>query len=366
MHDSKQGENMDKYLEKVIDLADATTKRFAPESLKWMWGEALLMHSLGEINEILQEDRYTDYIKKYADHHIAKGLRIDQSDTLAPTLATYYLQKKLDDSKYKSITDRGIDYIKNSKKIINKMPNHLGTSPEGKLYPKSIWVDSIMMYGVFCALYAKENKVVWLMDFAKTQPKFFSDFLQDKKTKLFVHSYWVKQGKKYPPNIFWGRGNGWVVAATPMLLDNLPEGVEKEKAKQILVEISEALLNYQREDGHFELLLNYPGKTKKESSATALIASGWMHGVREGYLDEKFLKPAKKAFYAVVDDLEIHKDGMLSMNHISGPTIPMQLIPYTGYVMQRKMFKERDWSYGLAALFFAAANYYKINKQETL
>jgi len=352
---------MDIYMRKILELADATVVRLIPEKQKWMWGEALLMHSLGMLNELLNEDRYTDYIKRYADHHIEKGLRIDQSDTLAPTLATYYLQKKLNSEQYKMITDRGIEYIKNSKKIINNMPNHLGTSPEGKLYPRSIWVDSIMMYGVFSAMYAKENEIEWLMEFAKTQPKFFADFLQDEKTKLFVHSYWVNQGKKYPQNIFWSRGNGWVVAATPMLLDYLPEGKEKEKAKQILISISEALLNYQSEDGHFNLILDESDSTKKESSATALIASGWMHGVKEGYLDEKFLEPGKKAFYAVVNDLEVHQDGMISMNHISGPTIPLQLFPYAGYKVQRKMFKERDWSYGLAALFFAAVNYHKLH-----
>ncbi len=352
---------MDNYFDKVVKLADDTTKKFAPESLKWMWGEALLMHSLGMLNDVLGEGRYTEYIKRYADHHIQKGLRVDQSDTLAPTLATYYLQKKLGDEKYKRVTGRGIDYIKNSEKIINNMPNHLGSSPEGKMYPKSIWVDSIMMYGVFSALYAKENEVTWLMDFAKSQPAFFSDFLQDDKTKLFVHSYWVKQGKKYPANLFWGRGNGWVVVAMPMLLDNLPEGKEKNRAKNILAEISESLLNYQRDDGYFELILNKPGKTKKESSATALIASGWFHGARQGYLDKKFIEPAKKSFYAVVDDLQKDKDGLLSMDYISGPTIPVQVFPYAGYKFQRRVFKEHDWSYGLAALNFAAVNYKLLN-----
>lgn len=360
LYPNDRGDGMNAYLTKVLDLADAVTKRYAPHSLKWMWGEALLMHSLGMLNDMLQNDRYTEYIKKYVDYHIQKGLRVDQSDTLAPTLATYYLQKKLKEDKYKLVTAKGVDYIRNSQKIISNMPNHLGSSPEGKLYPKSIWVDSIMMYGVFSALYARENNVEWLMDFAKKQPKFFSRYLQDNKTRLFVHSYWVKSRKKYPHNIFWGRGNGWVVAAMPMLLDNLPQCKEKDEAKQILIDLSEALLKYQREDGYFELILNRPGKTKKESSATALISSGWFHGVRQGYIDKKFAQPAKKAFYALVDDLEIHKDGRLSMNYISGPTIPMQLFPYMGYVVQRRIFKERDWSYGLAALFFACINYNKL------
>ncbi len=344
------------YFNKVLQLADDTTKRYKPESLKWMWGEALLMHSLGMFNDLLEEERYTKYIKNYADAHIKKGLRIDQSDTLAPTLATYYLQKKFDDPKYKEVTNRGLDYIKNSEKVINNMPNHLGTSPEGKFYPKSIWVDSIMMYGVFCALYGKENNEKWLMDFAKTQPKFFANYLQDENTKMFIHSYWTKAKKKHPKNVFWGRGNGWVVAGFPMLIEHLEEGEEKEEALKILREISETILTKQRGDGHFGLLINDVNETKKESSATALIASGWLHGVRMGYLDEKFKEPAIKAFKAVVDDLD-EVNGLLSMNYISGPTIATHLFPKLGYKVQRIMFKERDWTYGLAALFFAAINY---------
>ncbi len=350
------------YFDKVVQLADDITEKYNPESLKWMWGEALLMHSLGMFNDLLESDRYTDYIKRYADAHIEKGLRIDQSDTLAPTLATYYLQKKLKDEKYKKITDRGIDYIKNSEKILNNMPNHLGTSPEGKLYPKSIWVDSIMMYGVFCALYAKENNDKWLMDFAKTQPRFFAEYLQDNDTKLFVHSYWTKSKKKYPEKIFWGRGNGWVVGAFPMLIDNLEEGEEKDRAIKILNEISEVLLSKQGKDGYFELLLNKKGETQKESSGTALIASGWLHSVRAGYLDTKFKEPGIKAFKAVVDDLEEDSSGKLKMNYISGPTIPLHLFPRLGYKIQLKMFKQYDWSYGLAALFFAGINYKKLEE----
>lgn len=161
------------YFEKVIQLAEDTTKRFKPQSMVWMWGEALIMHSFGMLNESLGEEKFTQYIKDYADHHISKNCRIDQSDTLAPTLSTYYLQKKFDDPKYKATTDRGLTYIKNAPSVINNMPNHLGHSLEGKLYPKSVWVDSIMMYGVFTSLYAKEQNVEWLMDFAKSQPGFF-------------------------------------------------------------------------------------------------------------------------------------------------------------------------------------------------
>lgn len=354
---------MDKTFEKIIELADATTKRLEYNKIPWMWGEALLMHSLGMLNELLGEERYTEYIKKYADYHIGKGCRIDQSDTLAPTLATYYLQKKFPELNYHETTNRGLNYIKNSQKVIHNMPNHLGHSPEGKLYPKSIWVDSIMMYGVFTSLYAKEQNEKWLMDFAKSQPSFFANYLQDEEDKLFVHCYWTRSKRKYPKKLYWGRGNGWVVSAMPMLIDNLEEGTERNQSINILKEVSKALLPYQREDGYFETLLNRPRTTPKESSATSLIAAGWLHGVRCGYLDECYKEPALKALHAVVSDLK-YDNGLLSMAHISGPTIAMQLIPKLGYKLQYKFQKSKDWSYGLAALFFAAYEYELLIKKE--
>ncbi|WP_223589917.1 glycoside hydrolase family 88 protein [Neobacillus bataviensis] len=350
---------MDQLFPKILELADATTKRLVPEKLPWMWGEGLLMHALGQLNDLLGDARYTDYIKRYVDFHLKKGLRVDQSDTLAPILATYYLSKHFENEDYRSVTDRGLTYIKHSKKIIHNMPNHLGHSLEGKFYPKSIWVDSIMMYGVFTSLYAREQEEEWLMEFAKIQPELFEKYLKAPDDKLFVHSYWVRLKKQYPQKLYWGRGNGWVVGALPMLIDNLENGQERNKAIRILQELSEALISYQRPDGYFETLLNKPGTTKKESSATALIASGWMHGVRSGYLDRNYLEPGLKAFKAVAADLDF-RDGLISLGHISGPTIPIPIFPKLGYKLQYTFQRSRDWSYGLAALFFAGIEYKKL------
>ncbi len=343
---------MDLY-EKIIQLSKDTMIRYKPESLKWMWGEALLMHSFGLLQSQNKDIDYFNYVKQYVDHHISKGYRVDQSDTLAPALAAYYLEKIEPNHKYQEIIDKAINYIFNAPKIIENMPNHLGHSLEGKFYPKSIWVDSIMMYGVFTSLYAKENKHLELMNFAKTQPIFFAKYLQDQEDYLFYHCYWTKRKHTYPKKkIFWGRGNGWVIAGLPMLIDNLDDGEEKNLALKILKQTSEALLAYQREDGFFETILNKPGKTYIESSVTALIASGWLHGVRKGYIDKSYLPSALKALKAVVSRLEV-KAGLLSMPLISAPTIPVPLVPYLGYKLTPR---GNDWTYGLAALNFAAYN----------
>lgn len=354
----------DPWFSRVLELADASVKRHDPTRLKWMWGEALYTYALHLLDEALGEDRYLDYICTYLDTHIDKGYRVDQSDTMAPGLAAYAAYRRTGQPRYAAVVDRVVDYLLHSKRVLDYMPNHLGSSPEGKLYPNSVWVDSVMMYGVFSGWYGRGEDHAQIYDFARRQPALFARYLQDPQDKLFYHCYWTRQQHTYPKKkIYWGRGNGWVIAGLPLAIEHFPaDSQERLEAIRILRETSDALLPYQRADGFYETVFNRPGKTYIESSATALIASGWMQGVAEGYLDDKYLEPGCKAFRAVVESLEM-KDGLVSMPLISAPTIAIPFIPYLGY---KYTPRGNDWTYGLAALFFAGLGYKKLFDQGSL
>ena len=359
-----QGLAAGQYFDRVVELADASIKRFDPARLKWMWGEALYTYALHLLDECLGEDRYLPFICDYLDAHISKGYRVDQSDTMAPGLAAFAAYQRTGNLRYKAVVDRVVDYLLTSERVLDYMPNHLGSSLEGKLYPRSVWVDSVMMYGVFSGWYGSAADDAAIYDFARRQPALFARYLQDPTDKLFYHCYWTRRQHRYPRSrIYWGRGNGWVIAGLPLTIDNFAEGSEERcEAIRILTETSHALLPYQRADGFYETVFNRPGQTYIESSATALIASGWMQGVADGYLDPQFLEPGVRAFRAVVDSLEM-KDGLLSMPLISAPTIAIQLMPYLGYKFTPR---GNDWTYGLAALFFAGLNYRKLLQRGVL
>lgn len=137
-----------------------------------------------------------------------------------------------------------------------------------------------------------------------------------------------------------------------MILDNI--GTDHERAPKIIDlfrKTSEALLPCMREDNTFNTLLKYD--SYRELSATALISAGWLHGIRCGYLDKKFLAPAVKAFEACVNAME-ESDGGVYMTEISGPTIPVPVFPKLGYKL---VPRGKNWSYGVAALIFAAIEY---------
>ena len=345
---------LDTYYKKVNQLADYVTATMDPK-MKWMWGEALLGFSLDELDKENGTEKYQDFLIKYCDYWAEKDPAVDESDKAAPGLITYAMYKRTKKEEYKKLTDKVLDYIHNGPRMYLDCLNHLGNSKKAYIYPKSVWIDSVMMFSVFTSLYAKENNDAKLLEFAARQPKQYASMMFHETERLWAHSYWVKTKKAFPGRkLFWGRGNGWVICGFPMILDSI--GADHKEAAGImeyLQKTSEALLDCMNEDGTFNTLLKY--KSYRELSATALISAGWLHGVRCGYLDEKFLEPAIKAFRACVDAMEFTEDGVY-MPEISGPTIPVAVIPELGY---RVVPLGKNWSYGVAALIFAAMEYKK-------
>ena len=342
------------YYAKVKHLADFIVSTEDPK-MKWMWGEALLGYALDEFDKENQTQDYTAFLCEYCDYWVKADPAVDQSDTAAPGLITYAMQKRTGNESYKKLTDKVLHYIRYEPRLYLDCLNHLGSSKKAKIYPKSVWIDSVMMFSVFTSLYAKESGDKELLDFAARQPKQYATMMLDEKAHLWSHSYWVKPKRAFPlRNIFWGRGNGWVICAFPMILENI--GVDHEQAPAIIdlfQKTSEALLACQNADGTFNTLLKH--KSYRELSATALICAGWLRGIRCGYLDPKFEAPALKAFEACVNAIEENESGVF-FSEISGPTIPLPVFPKLGY---KAVPLGKNWSYGVAALLFAAIEYKK-------
>lgn len=342
-------------IEKAVKLCDYYTGSVAPK-MKWMWGEGLFGYALLELDEFLNENRYEDFLKGYVDYWYEHKPSVCSSDTSAPGLITYGMWQKTGDEKCDELTKAVLEYMKNEPRLLGCLVNHMGHSGYDIWYPKSVWVDSLMMFGVFASVYAKGSGDAFFGKLSKETPLELAKYLQDKKRGLWYHSFWVKIKKHYPMRpVFWGRGNAWVISAIPKILDNIGECLEAEEMKKVLQVTSEALIKYQHADGSFSTLLGRAG-AYKESSATALIAEGWMHAVRMGYLDKSYLEPALKA-YDWVESCIKERDGAWYMTRISGPTIPVPLVPWLGYAL---VPRGSNWTYGLAGYIFATIEREKI------
>lgn len=344
-------------LEKAIKLCDYCTSSFDPK-MEWMWGEGLFGDALLQLDGYLGEERYLNFLNGFCDYWYEHRPKVHSSDTSAPGLITYRLWKDKGNSKAEALTKDVLHYMKNEPRILETLVNHLGHSGYSAWYPQSVWVDSLMMFGVFAGIYGKTEDDGFFTDMAGKQAVCLAKYLQDEKTNLWYHCYWVKLKTHYPMrHIFWGRGNGWVISALPKILDNIGQCPEADEIRKILLETSEALLEKQHSDGSFSTLLGRLG-IYKESSATALIAGGWMHAVRKGYLPDRFLEPAIKA-YEWADSCVISDGDRILMKRISGPTIPLQVLPWLGYAL---VPKQSNKSYGMAAYVWASIEMDRLSK----
>ncbi|SDL35042.1 glycoside hydrolase family 88 protein [Tessaracoccus oleiagri] len=335
-------------LRTAVELCDSLVAR-QREVAPWMWGPALFGYALGRLDEQLGEPRYREHLLRYARHHLAHPPRIDYSDHVAPALVTFALQQRGYDE-FAPLTERAVDYIRTAPRVVDDAVNHLGRSAWNRLYPRSVWVDSLMMFSVFPALHGAATGDRRLVDTAARQPAQYARRMLDPGTDLWHHSYWARAGRPHPRS-FWARGNGWVVAALPMILDALPpDHPERGPIVDLLRRTSAALRDRQRPDGTWPTVLGPRPGGYRELSATALISAGWSHAVRAGHLPEEYRGPALRALDAVTRAVE-RRDGAVHLPEISGPTIPLPVFGRLGYLL---VPTGRDHPWGVAAYVLAA------------
>lgn len=348
-------------LRRAVELCDDLTAHTPATSLRWDWGPALLGSALLDLDAHLGEARYRGWVVEWARHHLSgRGPAISSSDTLAPTLVTHALTR-LGLDEFGAVTERGASYVRRALRG-EALPNHLGTHAWNLLYPDSVWVDSLMMFGVFPARHGRASGDQELLSLASALPGRFASVLQE-EGGLWHHCCWTKSRRRFP-DALWGRGNGWVVASLPKILDELPpDSPERGEIVGLLRSTSDALVGVQRPDGTWPTVLGTPGahggSGYRELSATALIAAGWLHSVDAGYLPGHFEAPARRALAAATDAITRH-DGRLVLPEISGPTIPLPLFPRLGYLLTPR---GRNHPWGVAALVWAAISEDRLDRR---
>lgn len=367
-------------LARVIELADASAAYQARRPVaQWHWGPALQGYAYARLQEHLGDQRYTPVLERYARHHArGAGPVIDQSDTAAPGLITFELER-LGIEDFAPVTDRVIDYVKTAPRTVGGGVNHLGHGFYSRLYPRSVWVDTLMMFGVFPAHVGAARGDEELIAASANLPSQCAELLQH-PSGLWTHSYWAPawhspRGRPFPRRTFWARGNGWVVASLPMILSEIGDHPRAGEILDLLWRTSQALLPLQDDDGAFRTVLTGASRGRKESAATALIAAGWLSAARRGWLPETYVAPARRALgyvtARIVDGTALPRFGPLQrwfrstaaaapdagyagpvLTGISGPTIPMPVIPRLAYTHLTP--DVTNASYGMAAAILAA------------
>ncbi len=174
---------------------------------------------------------------------------------------------------------------------------------------------------------------------------------------------WWRDASFKPPhkepngeNLYWSRGNGWVVGALVRTLNYLPEEApNRDEYKSVLKEMFAALLKVQREDGLWNVSLhdptNYGGK---ELTGSAFFIYGMAWGVNNGLIyAEKYAPAIYKGWNTLVEDC-MHPNGFLGYVQGTGDE------PSSGQPVTYDSMPDFE-DYGLGMFLLAGTEVYKIN-----
>lgn len=329
----------------IVELADATILRRRPSSLAWSWAEGLLLYALLRLDAHLGQARYRAFAEAYFAHHAARPTVIEWSDQCPPGLAALELYAATSQPEHLATAERVARYLRAAPRTNDGGLNHFGVSLWASFYPQSMWVDSLMMYGVFAARFGRLQQDEAMLRFAVEQPPLFARVLRDPVTGLYRHAWWVTTRRQVPRTGYWLRGNGWVLASLIEMADAVPDGYAgRAELVTMLRELATAIIGYQLPNGLFATALGRP--SYPETSGTALIAYALLAGIRAGHLPFSFDEPALRAYRALLAHLERRPSG-LSILGVSGPTMPY---PSWAYGLIPRV---RDAPHGIAAMVLA-------------
>lgn len=178
--------------------------------------------------------------------------------------------------------------------------------------PKKVewsWCDALYMAP---ATWAGMSKVTGDIRYLNHMNKLWwqtTNLLYDKKHQLFYRDLnYTKQPDGFQikerngENIFWGRGNGWVMGALPRIIDYMPQNYSnRKKYEKLFQQMCNSLLALQGEDGLWRAsLLDTESYPMGETSSTTFFCYAFAWGINNNLLDaEKFTPSVKKAWTAL-------------------------------------------------------------------
>ncbi len=328
----------------ALDVALRYMGGHPPAEEPWDWGPATLMFALTELYRITRDERLSDHYRAWMDHHIAVGYPLYWSDHCPPALTALALYDQTQDPAYEAVVLDVMEYLFEEAPRIEGGISHMGTVD---LFGDTLWLDSLFMFGMILTRWGEHRDDRLYLDEIREQILIFADLLQG-ESGLLKHAYnWPTP---QDPDVYWGRGNAWVTASGFEYLRvkrNRGELGDAE-VEAVLERQLQAVLEYQdSETGLWWTVLNLPGETYLETSASALFAYGIARGFRYGFLDDSVLPALSAAMAGVEARISWDASGLPYVTGVSGPTTVTDLRGYS------RVEVGDDISYGVGAVILA-------------
>jgi len=299
---------------------------------KWSYTNGLVLKAAQEVFEKTGDERYYQYIYNYADTMVKEDGDIrtyklsDQNlDMLNSGNSLLFLYPKTKEERF-------MDALKLLRSQIDTQPR----TKEGGMwhkerYTEQMWLDGLYMahpfYAHYTKMYSEGVEAEEAYDDIIKQFDLIQQYAYDPETGLLYHGWdsskkqkWANEQTGTSPN-FWSRAMGWYGMALVDVLDYLPEDHEgRDKLIGYLNRFAEALVKYQdMESGLWYQVLDQGDRDGNylEASGTAMFSYTFAKGAKKGYLPQKYMTVAEKAYDGILKNLiTVEEDGLVNLNQV--------------------------------------------------
>jgi unsaturated rhamnogalacturonyl hydrolase len=314
-------------LEYAKEACDTLMNKFAAQDLPpkglFHYHQGVFLSGMQKTYELCKEEKYFGYIKDWVDSIVWEDGSINrfdkgQLDDIQPGVLLYLLYEKTGEERYKKALDTLLPIIKDFPK------NAEGGFWHKEGCPHQMWLDGLYMAGPICAEYGKTFNKPEYFDIVAFQAKLMEEKTKDSATGLWYHAWDCIKEKQWADKEtglseeFWGRSIGWVPVAILEELDFIPEThKERKELIRLTTDLIKAVCKYQDEESGLWYQVVDKGSMEGnwlESSCTCLFTAAICKAVRDGYLDESYLKYARKGYEGIIDRLRYDERGVIIDN----------------------------------------------------
>jgi rhamnogalacturonyl hydrolase YesR len=261
------------------------------------------------------DESFQNIVAKMAEGNDYKmGKRPIHADDHAIGQAYLWLHEKTGDEKVYHKVQEQFDAI-----LANKPTGSLEffkdkrKSYEGTCQDRWCWADALFMAPRTWHKLSNATGDERYRDYADAEYWVTTDYLFSDEHGLFFRDsrYFTKKSDNGEP-VFWSRGNGWVFAAIPLIIEELPEGHPSiDRYLELYRKMAASLVKLQKPDGFWPSSMHDVNKVKTpEVSGTAFITFGLAWGVNNDILtDDTSIKAAENGWNAI--ESTVDNDGMV-------------------------------------------------------
>ena len=325
---------IEKYIERLINDTVPEAPIWNIENIKhgkapaWNYIDGCMMTSLYSIYVQTGKKEYLEFIDKFVDYYVFGDGTIrgyDKEtynvDNLNEGRVLFDLYRETGRQKYK----KAIELLYSQ--IMSQPRTQTGNFWHKKIYPDQVWLDGLYMAQVFYTRY--ETEFNGGKNYADIVNQFQSvyDNMYDKQKRLYYHgwdcskkAFWSDKQTGLSKS-FWLRSVGWYTVGLVDAISYFPDGAKELKARltDIFKETVEGLERYiDPAKKMFYQVVDQAGREGNylETSGSAMIAYAMMKGARLGLVDGRFAKVGKEVFDGICCEYLTETDGKLNLGGI--------------------------------------------------